>query len=184
MKLVDIMPVEKWVYLEQAINRRSGLNASVFDSEGVRITNFKKWANMLCPVIKANSKGQSFICATAHQNAANQSRQTGKPAVVECDAGLVKYVVPIFLDEMFLGVAGGCGLLPQDGEVEVFLIHKVTDIDETDIEILSRSINTIGQDKIESIIDFTQKEIDRILQEFIQQRTSSDRFGLESNLSL
>jgi ligand-binding sensor protein len=168
MKLVDIMPVEKWIYLEQAINRRSGLNASVFDTEGIRITNFKKWANMLCPAIKANNKGQSFICSIAHQNAANQSRQTKKPAIVECDAGLVKYVVPIFIDGMFLGVVGGCGLLPQDGEVEVFLIHKVTDIDDSDIEILSKSINTIGQDKIESIVDFTQKEIERILQEIIQ----------------
>ena len=150
----------------------------------MRITEFKKWANMLCPVIKSNTKGQSFICAAAHQNAAKQSQQTRKPTIVECDAGLVKYVVPIFVDEIFLGVASGCGLLPQDGEVEVFLIHKITDIDNTDIEILSKSINTMGQDKINSIIDFTQKEIERILQEFEQQRMVSDRLGVKSNLSL
>ena len=127
---------------------------------------------MLCPVIKANNKGQSFICSVAHQNAANQSRKTKRPAIVECDAGLVKYVVPIFVDEMFLGVVGGCGRLPQDGEVELFLIHKVTDIDNTDIEILARSINIMGQNKINSIIDFTQNEIERILQEFEQQRAA------------
>ncbi len=184
MKLADIMPVEKWIYLEKTINRRSGLNASVFDSQGIRITDFKKWANMLCPVIKTNNKGQSFICSIAHQNAANQSRQTKKPAIVECDAGLIKYVVPIFIDGMFLGVAGGCGLLPQDGEVQKFLIHKVTGIDDTDIELLSRSVKTIIQDKIDSIIDFTQKEIERILQEFEQQRITSDRYGLKSHLSL
>ena len=183
MKLVDIMPVEKWIGLEQDINRRSGLNASVFDAAGIRITNFKKWANELCPAIKMNDKGQSFICSIAHQNAAKQSQQTKKPAIVECDAGLVKYVVPIFVDEIFLGVAGGCGLLPEDGEVEVFLIHKVTDIDNSDIEIMSKSINTIGQDKIYSLIDFTQKEIERILQGFVQQRITSDRFGVKCSLS-
>jgi len=127
---------------------------------------------MLCPVVKANNKGQSFICSIAHQNAAKQSQQTKKPAIVECDAGLVKCVVPIFVGEIFLGVAGGCGLLPHGGEVEVFLIHKVTEIDNTDIEILSRSINTIEQDKINSIIDYTQQEIKRILQDFEQQRAA------------
>lgn len=184
MKLMDIMPVEKWVHLEQTINRRSGLNASVFDSEGARITDFKKWANMLCPVIKSNNKGQSFICSIAHQNAASQSRQTKKPVTIECDAGLVKYVVPIFVDGMFLGVAGGCGLLPQDGEVEVFLIHKITDIDKTDIEILSKSVNPMEPEKISSIIDFTQKEIERILQEFMQKKITSDGLSLTGHPSL
>ena len=173
MKLVDIVPVEMWIHLEKAINRRSGLNASVFDTAGIRITDFKKWANMLCPVVKANNKGQSFICAIAHQNAANQSRQTKRPAIVECDAGLVKYVVPIFVDEVFLGVAGGCGLLLRDREVEVFLIHKITGIDSKDIEILSRSIDTIELSKLNSVLAFTQEEIDRILQDFEKRRIVS-----------
>jgi hypothetical protein len=79
MKLTDIAPLEKWLELEQKINERSGLNASVFDVNGVRITNFKKWANKLCPVIKADEKGQAYICAVAHQNiAALLQRQIAK----------------------------------------------------------------------------------------------------------
>lgn len=173
MRLVDILPVKNWVELEKAIYRRSGLNASVFDADGMRITDFKKWANMLCPVVKANRKGQNFICSIAHQNAANQSRNTKRPAIVECDAGLVKYVVPIFVDETFFGTAGGCGKLPHGGEVELFLIHKTTDIDSIDIEILSRSISTIARNKINSIIAFTKNEIDRIVQDFKKQDTVS-----------
>ena len=42
MKLAEIMPIEKWVEIEKEINRQSGLNASVYDVEGVRITDFKK----------------------------------------------------------------------------------------------------------------------------------------------
>jgi len=87
MKLTDILPVEKWVELEKDINERFGLNASVFDREGVRITDFKKWANKLCPVVKGNKKGQTYICAAAHQNIAGQAKQTRKPVIGECDAG-------------------------------------------------------------------------------------------------
>ncbi|MGD8990615.1 MAG: hypothetical protein PVI00_04085, partial [Desulfobacterales bacterium] len=72
MKLTDITPLEKWIELEQKINERCGLNASVFYVEGIRITEFKRWANKLCPIIKADEKGQNYICAVAHQNIAAQ----------------------------------------------------------------------------------------------------------------
>jgi len=35
MKLLDIMPIEKWVEVEKQINRQSGLNAAVYDVEAV-----------------------------------------------------------------------------------------------------------------------------------------------------
>lgn len=79
MTIVEMLPVEKWIELEMGINKRSNLNASVFDANGIRITNYKKWANRLCPVVKADEKGQSYICAVAHQNAANQAQKKPEP---------------------------------------------------------------------------------------------------------
>ena len=149
MTLLEILPVEKWIELEMGINKRSNLNASVFDADGIRITDFKKWANRLCPVVKADKKGQSYICAVAHQNAANQAKKTRNPAIVGCDAGLVKVVVPIIVENEFLGVAGGCGLLLKDSEVDTFLVNKTTDLDAGEIEDLSNDIATISNRKIE-----------------------------------
>ena len=57
MNLIDILPIENWIELEKEINKRSGLNASVFNADGIRIADFKKWANRLCPVVKANESG-------------------------------------------------------------------------------------------------------------------------------
>jgi len=159
MRLSDIMPLEKWIELEKEINKRSGLNASVFDADGIRITDFKKWANRLCPVVKANEKGQSYICAIAHQNAANQAKKTGKPAIIECDAGLVKAVVPIFVDDEFLGVAGGCGLLQGGSEIDSFLVNKTTGIAVGDIETLSDDIAFISKAKLESAIGYIEQEL-------------------------
>lgn len=166
MKLTDILPLEKWAELEEEINKRSGLNAAVSDVDGVRITELKKWPNRLCPVIKANEKGQTFICSAAHQNIAAQAMQTKKPVIEECDAGLVKLVVPIFVGDEYLGVAGGCGLILDDGEVESFLISKTTGINEDEIESLSDDISKITTDKAESLVAYIQKEIDRIISDF------------------
>ncbi len=163
MKLTDIAPIEIWKKLEKEIDNRSGLNASVFDAEGTRITDSHKWANRLCPVVKASKKGQTFICSLAHQNLSNQAMQDKCPVIDECDAGLAKLVVPIFCGDEFVGVAGGCGLLQEDGEADTFLIHKTTEIDEDELEALSDDIKTISNDQLEELSAYISEKIGQIV---------------------
>jgi ligand-binding sensor protein len=169
MKLSDVLPLEQWLELERQINNRFGLNAAVFDKDGIRITDYENWVNRLCPVVKAHEMGQSFICAVANQNITAQAIETRKPVIEECDAGLVKIAVPIFVDDEFLGIAGGCGLLLDDGEMESFLVSKITGIDEKEIQGLSDDINRITTHEAESLIEYVQQQIDRIVSDFKKQ---------------
>ena len=173
MTLLEILPGEKWIELEMKINKQSNLNASVFNADGIRIKKKKKWANRLCPVVKADKKGQSYICAVAHQNAANQAKKTRNPAIVECDAGLVKVVVPIIVENEFLGVAGGCGLLLKDSEVDTFLVNKTTDLDAGEIEDLSSDIATISIEKLKSVIKYIEEELEWVKHNYHNQRLVS-----------
>jgi len=166
MKLVDILPIEKWVEIEKEINRQSGLNAAVYDADGVRITDFKKWANRLCPALRETEKGQKFICAVAHQNIAAQTIKTGKTVVDECDAGLMKFAVPIFVENEFLGTAGGCGLLRYQKQVETYLVHRTTDLDENVIKDLAENIPTIPTDRLESAVGYLEKKVAEIIRDF------------------
>ena len=166
MKLVDMMPLEKWVEIEKEINRRSGLNAAVYDVAGVRITDFKKWANRLCPALRATEKGQEFICAVAHQNIAAQTIKTGTTVADECDAGLMKFAVPIFVEHEFLGVAGGCGLLRNQEQVETYLVHRTTGLNEEVVVRLSEDIETIPNDRLASVIRYLEKKVAEIIREF------------------
>jgi len=164
LKLTDILPIEKWIELETEINKISGLAANVFNTDGYRITDSKNWANKLCPAIKATDKGQSFICAVAHMNLSAQAMQTKDSIIEECDAGLVKIVVPIFVKDEFLGAVGACGFLLDDGEVESFLINKITEIDEKETEKLSEGIPSISTGKAESLAIIIKEKIDGIIQ--------------------
>lgn len=167
MELTDILPLDEWVTLEKAIYQRSGLNASVFDIDGIRITDYKQWSNRLCPEIKDNDKGQTFICAAAHQNIAAIAMNTREPVVEECDAGLVKIVAPVFVGDTFLGGVGGCGLLlGQEGEVESFLIEKTTDIPEETIEELSDGIGRISMEDAEALGRFIAGEVAAIVAKY------------------
>jgi ligand-binding sensor protein len=163
MKLTDIYPIEKWMAFEKNIHDRSGLDANVFNPEGIRITEYKEWVNRLCPAIKAIDKGQSYICAVAHMNIAVQAMQTRKPAIEECDAGLIKLVVPIFIGDEFAGAVGACGLLAEDGEVDAFLINKTTDMNEDVIQALSEGIGTISMQKAEALAEYIQQELHKML---------------------
>lgn len=163
MELLDLCPLERWESLEDEIRNRSGLNAAVFNLEGIRIIPTEKWPNRLCPEIKATPKGQSFICATAHMNIALLSKASQAPVIEECDAGLIKMVVPIFVGEEFVGSVSGCGMLLDDGEVDTFLVHKTTDMDEALLEDLSSDLPVISMEKVQALADFISREVEGIV---------------------
>jgi len=173
MKLIDLAPLERWVELETDIHQRTGLDVNVFNIEGYRISDLKNWANRLCPEIKATDKGQSFICAPAHMNIAAQAMRTKKTAIEECDAGLIKLVVPIFVNAEFVGALGACGFLLDDGEVDSYLVNKMTDIDEEKVVRLAERIPSITSEKANSLSQYIEAQISAIVTAYVKQQASS-----------
>jgi ligand-binding sensor protein len=166
MKLDDILSIEKWTELEKEINNTFGLCASVFDTDSKKITEFKKWPNRLCPVIQANGKSQSFICAVANRNLGLQARQTKKPVIAECDAGLLKLVVPVFVNDEFLGMFSGCGALVNGSSVETYLITLSTGVDFKEIANLSSDINQMERVDVELLAEYLETRIEGIVEDF------------------
>ncbi|MBW2434608.1 MAG: PocR ligand-binding domain-containing protein [Deltaproteobacteria bacterium] len=163
MQLTDLAPLECWIELEKDIHQKSGLDVNVFDTKGYRISELKNWANQLCPAIKATDKGQSFICAPAHMNIATMAMRSKQTVIEECDAGLLKLVVPIFAGEEFVGAVGACGFLLDDGEVDRFLVNKMTDISEADIESLATGIQSISTAKAQALGQYIMNQINAIV---------------------
>jgi ligand-binding sensor protein len=165
VELTDLLPLEKWTQIENEIHEHSGLESNVFNTDGIRITDNKVWVNRLCPAIKATDKGQSFICAVAHMNMANQAKDEKRPVIEECDAGLMKIVVPIFVDGNYIGAVGACGLLPAGGEVDAFLVNKMTDIEEANIEALCEDLAVIEKNSAEEVAQFIWEKIESVVSE-------------------
>ncbi len=165
MELTDLLPLEEWTQIENEIHEHSGLESNVFNTDGIRITDNKVWVNRLCPAIKATDKGQSFICAVAHMNLANQAKDEKRPVIEACDAGLMKIVVPIFIDGNYIGAVGACGLLPAGGEVDSFLVNKMTDIDEANIEALCEDLAVIEKNSAEEVAQFIWEKIEAVVSE-------------------
>jgi len=163
MELTDLQTLDQWKAFEEEITDTFHLDANVFNTDGIRITDHKNWANELCPAIKATDRGQSFICAVAHMNIATLAKNRKLPVVEECDAGIMKMVIPIMVADEFVGAVGACGMVLEDGEVDPFLISKVTGIDYERAERLAETVQTIPAGRVEALKDFITGRIEKIL---------------------
>ncbi|MBI9073767.1 MAG: PocR ligand-binding domain-containing protein [Desulfatibacillum sp.] len=159
MTLTDVMTLEEWEALVGDIQAKYGLDCSVSDPDGGHVTHAGKWCNKLCPEIKKCPEALGSICAIAAQSFTAQARQTRQPVVSECDAGMVKVSVPIYLEDEFLGTIGGCGLLFEDGEVEDFLVQKTTGLSEEIVEELIASVPIISESKAEECAQYIEARL-------------------------
>lgn len=166
MQLTDLLPLEEWMELEKEITEKTGLSTNVFGTDGVRITEFHYWPNRLCPAIKATDKGQSFICAVAHMNLAAMAAHRKEPVFEECDAALVKLVVPIIVEDEYIGAVGSCGLLLDDGEVDTFAVNKITELDEAEVEKLAQGIGAVSSSDLEELGQTIQKRLDGVIADY------------------
>jgi len=163
MELIDIAPLEKWMALENEIHARFAIDANVFDPRGYRITPQKHWVNRLCPAVKDTDRGQSFICAPAHMNIAAMARQSREPVIEECDAGMLKLVVPVYRDGEFLGAVAACGVRLEESEIDSFLVHKMTGIDAETVEALAADVPAIPRVRAEELSRFIQERLATVL---------------------
>jgi ligand-binding sensor protein len=163
MELLDLYPIETWEALENAILEHTGIIAAAFNTKGIRLIPPAAWPNRLCPEIKANPKGQSFICSIAHMNMAHLAKSSREPVIDACDAGMFKLVVPIFAGEAFVGVISACGMLLEGDAVDTFLVNKITGMEEAYLEKLATDIPTLSMEKAQTVSRFIQGRVETIV---------------------
>lgn len=169
MELTDICPLETWETLENNLFTKFNFQGSVFNPKGIRISQVKNWSNDLCPAIKATENGQTYICSAAHMNMNALAKKSQAPVIEECDAGFVKLLVPIIYKDEFLGVAGGCGLLTEEGDADTFAVNKMAGIDEATVEKLAQELPVILQEDLDAASTYLQEQVSLIMENYTKK---------------
>jgi ligand-binding sensor protein len=163
MELIDKIPVESCRQLAEDMYERFGFNSCFYNRDNLIVHSPVGWANEVCPLIKA---GESrIICAASQQNFSKRFLHSKEPIVDECEAGFVKFLVPISIHGEFLGSAGGCGCLIMDHKIDTFYISKAVGKDEAEIKRLLNTIPRISRDKITEALTYLQKHIEKLIHE-------------------
>ncbi len=163
MELTDIASEEQWEEFERLIHNRSGMNSCVYNNQGNRVTKYMEFANEVCPEIKSYPEGIAAICAMVNQHFGATLAKTKQPLIDECDAGFVKFAVPILYKGEYLGTVGGCGHLLPDGEVETFFIEKAIGKDDLKLDEKIKTVKKVTDKEVNELIDFVQSYLDGLL---------------------
>lgn len=163
MRMTDLLPLEGWAAIEQEIHERFGLNARVYDERGFSFTGHTTWGNRLCPAVKASKAGLAAICSVAHTALAAEAKIGKKTVVEDCDAGLLKICVPVFKDEEFVGVVGGCGLLSPEGEIDAFMVEKAAELSEAEVESLAAGVGRMTPERVAEAVRWIEDRVAAVL---------------------
>ncbi|NNL42017.1 MAG: hypothetical protein HKO79_05945 [Desulfobacterales bacterium] len=166
MILTDLLSLNEWNAFTKDLHEKFGICCAVSDANGDHVSQYENWCNRICPVIKQKPEAIAAICAVAAQHFTLETKMTQKPLVSECDIALVKMAVPIFVGDTFLGTVGACGLLPEEGEVEEFMVQKSTGLKESEVSELIEGIATMSEIRIREFTEYTAARIAEIVTRF------------------
>lgn len=72
-------------------------------------------------------------------------------------------------------------MLNNPGQVDAYLIHRTTDMDEDDVQNLAQDIEIIPQDRLADVTDFVEKKVAESIQEYEAGQYESRRKGRLAN---
>jgi ligand-binding sensor protein len=159
MELTDLVDVNDLKTIVEGIYK-FGFTGTIYKKDNFILVKSERPANDLCPVIKSG-KDSVTICSSAQQRLAKTAHDSKKPAVDQCDAGFVKFLMPIFIKDEFLGTAGGCGCLVDDASVDSFYVARQIGKDEKYVETLSADVCRITSSELSEVIEYVRENIDR-----------------------
>ena len=116
MKLLDIFAVEEWDKLLGSFKTVVGIAPITFDAAGAPVTT-PCFTCEACRMIKSTAEGAKR-CKEGHVKMVAEAKLSRKALVKFCHAKFLKVTIPIFSGEEFLGITGGCNILPENATIE------------------------------------------------------------------
>lgn len=158
MELTDKIPLERWKSIANGLHERFGLNGTVYKKDNYILVKSDGWANTVCPAIKSGDS--VVVCSSAQQRLSSMAREKRDCVVDECDAGFVKFLMPLYVDSEFAGMIGGCGCLAEDTEIDTFHLSKL--LQKEDIEDLLGSARHISEDALREAMQYVRDQLREI----------------------
>lgn len=151
MDMYSIRTKQEWQEILDSIHEELGMSSSITDTEN-KILQFSGERNPLCSRIRSFEEALTFICSQAQQFMAQETKKNKKPVIDACDAGMVKFVIPIFHEGDFVGTLTACGARISGTELETFIIEKAIKTNGGDIEELIQQVPQCDEKTITKVV--------------------------------
>ncbi|KAA5605086.1 chemotaxis protein [Roseospira marina] len=170
VELSDIMEPQFWQRLQDAFSKATGLAAVTVDTEKP-VSNPSNFTRFCMDLVRKSPEGLRR-CMECDLNGGKHSRETGRPSVYDCHAGLVDMAAPIIVDGEQVGSVIGGQVLTQEPDEAAFRRYaEELDINpDTYIEAL-RAVPRTTRARVEAAADLLYLIATEIGNTWHQQRT-------------
>lgn len=156
LQLTELIDLEILQHFQDSFSTTMEIASGISDENGVAITNHHSNCEFCSQYTKKSEEGLRR-CQQCDKQAALTSIKNGKPSIYTCHAGLTDFVVPIILDEHFLGCfVGGQVITEPLSEDHVLAYAEELGLPPQEYLEAARKIPVWSKEKIDSIACFLQ----------------------------
>lgn len=152
MGVYDIKSRAEWQEILDRVSRRLGMPAALLDENNV-ILQHSGTRNPLCRRIRDQKESKSAICGQSQQYMAEMAWTSDRPVIEACEAGLAKFVLPLFSEGRRAGTLTACGSCTAGDEVETFLVQKSTGLDEDALRRLTSEVGRVEPEALNALAE-------------------------------
>jgi ligand-binding sensor protein len=134
MTPLELKTKDEWQRILEAISKETGMSVALSDDQGKILIDVGE-RFPLCLEVRQNPESLTFICSQSNTSMLAMVKKSLRPMVEECEAGLLRMVVPVVHEGALIGQITACGVRGDD--VDAFLISKQVGIEEETVEALA-----------------------------------------------
>ncbi|MBF0429960.1 MAG: PocR ligand-binding domain-containing protein [Fibrobacteria bacterium] len=158
MELLEVLGNEKWQALLDKLSRDYGLSVSLLDAEAASVLKSGE-INVLCTHIREKKENRTFICAQTARGMTAELKETMKPVLDLCEAGLARFAIPVIRDGDLLGQVTGCGVISDPDEIDPFMLSQQSGADESKLKELIEQVKNTPEEILQKAVDETWENI-------------------------
>ena len=158
MDLYTIHDRDTWQAMVDELAETTRMAAALTDAGGAILQSAGD-RYPLCQVIRDNREALTFICSQTNTVMLAQVRHTLQPVLEECEAGLIRVVVPIVRSGQVVGQLTACGLAGDPEEIDPFLIASQVGITEERVNELLPDTPIGDLEQLRAIADRTFERV-------------------------
>ncbi|WP_051249685.1 PocR ligand-binding domain-containing protein [Maridesulfovibrio zosterae] len=158
VKVAEVLPPEMLREFQRLFSKMTGIANLIVEKDGtpVDLQSFDEFSSFCFGLIRPNKEGAAR-CAENDINGGRVAKETGKPYVYECHAGLVDFGVPIIVDGIQIGSWLGGQVLTSKPDYDNFI--KIADELGLDHDEMIKAVNEVPvlpREQVDSAADFLQ----------------------------
>ena len=158
MNLYDMRSEEEWQLLLDDLCKELEMPSALVDPQSFVLQESGE-RHPLCAAIRAKKDSILGICAQTQKFMVKDAKEKHGPITVACKANMSKCLIPMFIEDEFVGSVVVCGTAIPGKPVTDCKISDVSELTDEEIVEMSKHIPVVDLDKVQEVAERVFDEI-------------------------